>query len=909
MIQIYSPEKDAVPIPSNRYAEKEGTNGYTYETHVEGEWMAVKVKGTAPEGTGYYSIMVVEDKMEWNEIGDFLRVEATRESDHAGVSFGIRYKDGKSGTNYVSLVPKEAGTEYDFTKDTNKKEIQVVVMVAAGSAVNTELRVRAFYGTNPFETESDFKNRNGNAVLTPTKAGVHAILNGAWEATLEHPIDMEGRWKYLQEEAVVKMPSFNGDQLFRIKEREKSDSGVSCTMEPIFYDSIGDCFLEDIRPTKKNGQQALDMMLAPNGKYSGSSDITRTATAYYQYKNFMEALNGDDENSFINRWGGEILFDNFTVAVNDRVGGDYGVELRYGKNIKQDGLKEETDTRDIVTRIYPKAYNGYTMTGSGYVDSPLINSYPTIKTATITFDDVKMEEDASEDDADNGVVVCKNQTELNAALKKRCQEQYDAGLDKPKVTISADMVLLENTELYKEYQMLEKVGFGDTIHLRHNRLGIIADARVIELEYDSIRKRASSVVLGDFRYDYFDNVSSAVNRIDGAIRPDGSLMAEKISGFINGTMASLRAQYNAAKKQDVLAILFENLDKDSPLYGAMAMGTQGLMISKTRTADGRSWDWTTALTANGLIAGIIVAGILSDQTGKSWWNLDTGIIHLESGYFSGEVHAKAGTFTGEINAGSGNIAGWEIVQTYLKSEQANNRVFLASYGYNQNSAFVVQEKYNSNWRPTTQILYNGEVRSYMYSPVEATMKIAGGKITGSNSRALDLDVHAMDGTEEFGDGTHHSLGLTYIYGLQVYGEKSIIAQTQNYGEQAYYCYEMPVPMLGDAGSGTIGEDGTCVVALDDIFQESNNTGIQYYIQLQKCGQGDLWVAGQTAGYFIARGTPGLPFFWEVKAKQTGKENVRFTDPSLHPEVDALPQDYETLWETYRERDIEEKEMI
>ena len=51
------------------------------------------------------------------------------------------------------------------------------------------------------------------------------------------------------------------------------------------------------------------------------------------------------------------------------------------------------------------------------------------------------------------------------------------------------------------------------------------------------------------------------------------------------------------------------------------------------------------------------------------------------------------------------------------------------------------------------------------------------------------------------------------------------------------------------------------------------------------------------------------FFWEVKAKQAGKEAVRFTDPSLHPEVDILPTDYENLWMGYRSRDIEEKEAF
>ena len=470
--------------------------------------------------------------------------------------------------------------------------------------------------------------RNGDMTLMPTSAQVHVILNGAWEASLEHPIDAEGRWKYIAEDAVVKMPSFNGEQLFRIKQTEKKDSGVSAVLEPIFYDSMDDCFLTDVRPTNKNGQEALDLMTAPNSKYLGSSNIKKASTAYYEYKNLMEAINGDDDNSFINRWGGEILFDNFNVIINDRAGGDYGVELRYGKNIPQDGLTETVDTREVVTRIYPKAYNGHKLSGYGYVDSSLINSYPTVRTATMTFEDVKLAEDASEDDAENGVIICADQKSLDKALTDKCKEQFELGLDKPKISISADMVLLSDTEDYKDYKVLETVSLGDTIHCRHNRLGIVTDARVIELTYDALSKKVTDVVLGDFQRDYFADVSSAVNRIDGAIRPDGTVMADKIAGFINGAVTRLGAQYNAAKKQDVLAILFENLDETSPMFGALAIGTQGILISRQRTPDGRSWEWTLAIDYNGIIADTIVAGVLSDRQGKNYWDLDKGKLNI-----------------------------------------------------------------------------------------------------------------------------------------------------------------------------------------------------------------------------------------------------------------------------------------
>lgn len=491
--------------------------------------------------------------------------------------------------------------------------------------------------------------KNGDMTLFPTEATPRAELNGAWSATLTHPIDKDGRWKYIVEDAVVKMPSFNGDQLFRIISKKKEDSGITAQMEPIFYDAISDCWLTDIRPTGKNGQEALDLMLAPNAKYSARSDITKANTAYYQYVNFFEALNGDIDQSFIKRWGGEILYDNFTIIVNERVGGDYGVELRYGKNIPENGLTEEIDLSGVVTRIYPKAYNGYTMTGNGYVDSPLINNYPITHIATITFDDVKMREDAQEDDEENGVIICDTQEELDAALRKKCEEQYEAGLDKPTVTISADMILLQNTEQYKEYKILETVSLGDTIHCKHSKLGIVTDARVISLEYDSLRKKVTAVTLGDFTYNYFNDVTSSVDRIDQSIRPDGTIMADKVAGILNGIYTQLRLQSTAAQKVDGVAFKVEDLDPDSTLYGCMIWGTQGLQISVTRTADGRDWDWTTAITAKGIVANAIITGILSDKLGRNYWNLDTGEFRLSAEAFQVDDQTLQEYVDGAIN--------------------------------------------------------------------------------------------------------------------------------------------------------------------------------------------------------------------------------------------------------------------
>lgn len=471
--------------------------------------------------------------------------------------------------------------------------------------------------------------QNGDVTLLPNDAIARVELNGAWNLELHHPIDSKGRWKNLVEDAVIKAPSFNGDQLFRIYNKEKSDDGVSVQAYPIFFDAKNDCFLVDVRPTNKDGQDALNIMCSVNNKYSASSDIARMSTSYFEYMNLLEAINGDSQNSFLRRWGGEVLYDNFKIIVNEQVGGDYGVEIRYGKNIPENGVLEKIDMTEVVTRIYPKAFNGRKLT-SGFVDSPIIGNYETVRTTTMKFENIRLREDVEGDGAEEGIVICETQAELDAELTKKCKEQFELGLDKPKVTIDADMILLQNTEEYKDYKILESVSLGDTIHCKHNKLGIVTDARVISLEYDCLLDRVTSVKLGDFKKNYFNDITDNVNKIESVITPEGGLMADKVEGILNAMKTQLKYQKDIAHKQDVRAILFEDLDTESPTYGAMCLGTQGFQISNKRTADGRDWDWTTAFTAKGGYANAIITGKLSDKTGKNFWDLETGEFNMSS---------------------------------------------------------------------------------------------------------------------------------------------------------------------------------------------------------------------------------------------------------------------------------------
>lgn len=471
---------------------------------------------------------------------------------------------------------------------------------------------------------------NGDAVLTPVECEVSAELNGTWELTMEHPLDEEERWKLIQEGAVLSVPTFNKKgQLYRIYRKIKEDTGVTAYARPIFLDAMNDCILFDVRPTNATGQQALNAMMAGT-PYSGTSDITKLSTAYYVKKNLIEAINGKIDQSFINRWGGEILYDNYQIQINQRAGADRGLQVRYGRNLE--AITEDINREDIITRIIPVAFNGYTLEGEEpWVDSPLIDQYPVIYVKVVEFKDVKLTADASGSDEETYDTM----QELRAALVQKAEDMYAAGCDKPEVSLKINMVDLSRLDEYKDYKGLEQVYLGDTVHCHHEKLGITSEARVTKLKWDCIRNIPGQITLGAQIKDYFDQVSSVIKNVNNIITPSGAVSAEKVSGILNAMQTQLRYQKDVANKQDVRAILFEDLDPNSPTYGAMCLGTQGFQIASKRLADGSDWKWTTFGTSKGFVADYIIGGTLISQNyeeGKQGFkmNLNTGEIEAPS---------------------------------------------------------------------------------------------------------------------------------------------------------------------------------------------------------------------------------------------------------------------------------------
>ena len=194
------------------------------------------------------------------------------------------------------------------------------------------------------------------------------------------------------------------------------------------------------------------------------------------------------------------------------------------------------------------------------------------------------------------------------------------------------------------------------------------------------------------------------------------------------------------------------------------------------------------------------------------------------------------------------------------------------------------------------------------------VKYSGNGVQSSTPASLTLVLGDTTSKNGWTSGAKHYLGRTQfneevkvVGNFSVTGTKSVIAKTENYGNQLFYCYETPTPTLGDFGGGVIGKDGMAIISIDDIFQESTETAIEYYVFLQNEGEGQSWVSEKSDTYFVVKGTPGLRFAWELKAKQKNKEYIRFNAGKEDREVNFETVNLENVMFEEREKIIQEME--
>ncbi|EJT6559968.1 peptidoglycan DD-metalloendopeptidase family protein [Clostridium perfringens] len=448
---------------------------------------------------------------------------------------------------------------------------------------------------------------DGDVTLVPNKAIFDITMNGICEIEINHPYDKEGRWKIINGNGVIKAPTpYSKGQLFVIYSIDKNmlTTGLKIKARHIFFDLYYST-TEDIRAVNCNCQRALNILF--NGtKFTGHSNIKKINTCYFVKQNRIEAINGSNkDNTIINRWGGEIFLDNFDVYINERIGEDKGLEILYGTNMLDLGLKE--NRKDIVTRIKPVAFNGRRLPEL-FIDSPLINKYRIIYEKYIEFSNLKFKGDLQNEseDTEDGSIIFETKEELYNALREECKKLFENGIDKPKITGNVKVAALSNTEKYKFVKDLVNINLGDTLTAKHLDLDIDIKVRCVGYKWDILKEKYIDVTIGDVVKNYFQNQSDTTQKVNSILNENGTVKSSELEGAINALKAPLLAQKSRAKKSDVVAWIQEVLDPNDPDYGCLLGGTKGILLSDERLDDNSDWDFKTAVTPKGIIADWII---------------------------------------------------------------------------------------------------------------------------------------------------------------------------------------------------------------------------------------------------------------------------------------------------------------
>ncbi|HII4451635.1 TPA: phage tail spike protein [Clostridium perfringens] len=442
-------------------------------------------------------------------------------------------------------------------------------------------------------------NKNGDITLQLNSGTLRVELNtGINEIEFEIPYDKQKRWKKVNEWGVVKCKVFysKNKQLYRIYNVTKGMFGLKCSARHIFFDLIKHTILDN-RAVATNGQRALDIIL-DGTKFKGHSDIELINTAYFVKLNSIQAINGDKENSFRNRWGGEMLYDNFDIYVNTRIGKDNGIRIKYKRNMEDVNLTVDRDS--IITKGCPVAYDGK-MLPEKYICSQLINQYPIVCEGFIDVSDLKLKDPENQDDEGFDT-----EEELYNAMRKRMAYLYNNGLDKPKVSGSVKLANLANTIDYKDFENLERVGIGDTVTIDHEEIGIDIKTRCIVIEWDLVTEEILNTEFGDVEVNYFDKQEIANGKLENILNNNGTVNPSKMEGIIDALQTKFKALRDVAQPQHVLGMLFEDKIKGSKTYGAMAIGSMGFMIASERTEDDKDWNWRTFGSGQGFFADWLV---------------------------------------------------------------------------------------------------------------------------------------------------------------------------------------------------------------------------------------------------------------------------------------------------------------
>ena len=335
--------------------------------------------------------------------------------------------------------------------------------------------------------------KNGLGVIDCITATNFEEINGEYSCKIE-------TFEKIEAEQIVRMETPRGPDYFRLAqpERRMTDSGVlrsSVQGWHISYDLADDIILNSHFTGSAN---TIAAGIAQSGiydrRFTGSSDIEGTNTIYIIRKSPLAALISDDENAFINRFGGEIERKQWSVRMKKRLGNETGASIRYRKNMT--GLRIYEDADHVTNRIVPtylKADTVAAMLPEKYLDSPRIAETAVPHAVHIHYGDIEVGREV-EDEAGNKIIPYPTEASAEAAVRARVADLWGTGIDHLDIHADVTFIHLSDSEEGQELEALTKLSLGDDVKIVYKN--DIYYQRIKAYEWNALTGRYIRLELG-----------------------------------------------------------------------------------------------------------------------------------------------------------------------------------------------------------------------------------------------------------------------------------------------------------------------------------------------------------------------------------------------------------------------------
>lgn len=507
-----------------------------------------------------------------------------------------------------------------------------------------------------FSSDDKTFTTNGDIVIKPLKAKVHKEDNGSFYLDLETSLDYVDD---LTANRIVVANTPQGSQAFRITNVEQTRKKISAKCHHVFYDSnnylIADSYVVD-----RNCNDALDHLnnaTDNTSPFTTVSDVTRINSFRCVRKSLYEAIQ-----TVIERWGGHLVRDNYTIAIRNAIGKDNGVVVRYAKNLKEINCEYNWD--NVVTKLMPVGKDGLLL-DEKYVYSNIQYDIPYTK--CVSFEQNGIEEDDYKDAEGNLNEASYNNALMND-LRTQAQDYVNSNC-KPSVN-------------YKLKANLEKItDVGDTIVVKDERLGLDITTNVIAYDYDCILERYTELEFGNFKQKLSNLVDSITSSTQQTIQENNKVikvtLSDELKTATDKILSAMSSSYVIYEGDKILVV--DALPKEEA-HNVIMINSGGIAFSDTGINGAFKSAWTIDNVLNMEQINVInmTADLIKGGTLKLGSNLNQ--------FGTLEIYDEANNLIGIFDRNGLRLNG--VDDSYIV---INNEIGFAGYDRNGNKIYWVSK--------------------------------------------------------------------------------------------------------------------------------------------------------------------------------------------------------------------------